>query len=84
MEGTCMTDSATRKWPRQQGNDDWQHDESPSETDALAHTDIDWNDTEQDRAETRDEARQERARRLDEAEDDHLPNGSRYRGADDR
>jgi|GEM_PF-6603251 hypothetical protein len=73
-----MTDTDSRLWPAHSGNDDVQHDEEPAATDALAHTDMDWNDLDQDRAATRQEARQEHRRRLDETEDDYTPDGLRY------
>lgn len=79
-----MTNSAEHQWPMHEGNDDTQHDEAPRESDALAHTDMDWGDTGQDLAESREEARQEHDRRLDEAEDNHTSDGTRYRRADEQ
>ena len=73
-----MTDTDERLWPAHSVTDDAQHDEAPAATDALAHTEMDWGDSDQDHAATRQEARQEHRRRLDEAEDDYTPDGSRY------
>ena len=73
-----MMKTDTRIWPVHTGNDDAQHNEDPPATDALAHTDMDWSDPDQDSAAARQEARQEHRRRLDEAEDDNTSDGSRY------
>lgn len=73
-----MTHPETGILPAHTGNDDEQHDEAPRETDALAHTEMDWNDPDQDRATSRQEARQEHRRWLDEGQDDRTPDGVRY------
>ncbi len=48
------------------GQDDQQHEEDPGKDDALAHTEMDWADNEQDRAATRDEVRREHDRWAEE------------------
>lgn len=74
----------TERRPAHTGNDDEQHNEAPNDMDAMAHTEMDWNDSDQDRAASRQEVRQEHRRRLDEAEDDHTLDGLRYlRGSDE-
>ncbi len=47
-------------------HDDEQHEEEPSQGDALAHTEMDWADDEHNRAATRDEVRREHDRRAED------------------